>query len=142
MDELRELLYSLAERFTKSPVGPGTGSRRMRSTSEGLQITAMIDIEKFTKVYSEREIDAVLTELEKEFFPDVGVSRDLNSIRLSRFITEGGPWVDERMPGVKMVYEVGKPIVWHIDADMAKRSQENHSRSADKQKKSGSEEAG
>lgn len=142
MDELRELLYSLAERFTRSPVGPGTGSRRMHSTSEGLQITALIDIEKFTKVYSESEIDAVLTELEKEFLPDLGVSRTLTSIRLSRFITEGGPWVDERIPGIKMIYQVGKPITWQIDADVAKRSKETYFPSAGKKTESGGGETG
>ncbi len=137
MDELRDLLYSLAERFTKAPVGPGTGSRRVHSTSEGLQVTALIDIEKFTKVYSEREIDAVLTELEKEFLPDLGVSRTLTSIRLSRFITEGGPWVDEPIPGIRFIYEVGKPIVGQVDADVAKRSQETYYRCAGKKTTNG-----
>jgi hypothetical protein len=142
MDRLKDLLYSLAERFTKSPVGPGTGRRRVHSTSEGLQITAEIDIEKLAKVYSEGEIDAVLTELEKEFFPDLGVSRTLTSIRLSRFITEGGPWVDESFPGVRFIYDVGKPIVAQIDADVAKRSQETYFPSGEKKTTSGGGEAG
>ena len=136
LDELKDLLYSLAERFTKSPVGPGTGSKRVHSTSEGLQVTALIDIERFAKLYSEREIDTVLTYLEKEFLPDLGVSRTLTSIRLSRFITEGGPWVEERIAGIRVIYEVGKPIVGQIDADVAKRSQETYFPSAGKQKKS------
>ena len=130
MDELRKVLYSLAERFTKSPVGAETGSKTVRSTSEGLQITALIDIKKFSVLYSERELDAVLSELEKEFFPDLGVSRTLDSIRLSRFITEGGPWVDEFCPGVRTVFEVGRPILAQIDGDVAKRSQEAYSQSA------------
>jgi hypothetical protein len=122
MDELRDLLYSLAERFTKSPIGPGTGNTRVSSTSKGFQVTAIIDIKKFSKVYSEREISAVLTELEKDFFPDLGVSCTLVSIRLSRFITEGGPWVDDRFPGAKIIYEIGKPIIGQIDQDVLKNS--------------------
>jgi hypothetical protein len=133
MDELRELLYSFAQRFTKSPVGAETGSKIVRSTSEGLQITALIDIKKFSVLYSERELDAVLSELEKEFLPDLGVSRTLDSIRLSRFITEGGPWVDEFLPGVRFVFEVGKPIVGQIDRDLAKHSQETDFQSAGQQ---------
>lgn len=133
MDDLRNMLYSLAERFTRSPVAAKTGSKRVRSTSEGLQITALIDIKKFSAVYSERELDAVLTELERDFLPDLGVSRTLDSIRLSRFITEGGPWVYEFLPAVRFVYEVGKPIVGQIDGDVAKRSQETYFQSDGKQ---------
>ena len=142
MDELRELLYSLAERFTKSPVGAETGSKRVHSTSEGLQITALIDIKKFSPLYSESQIDAVLTELEKDFFPDLGVSRTLTSIRLSRFITEGGPWVDETIPGIRYIYEVGKPIVGQIDAAMLKRSQETYFPSTGNKTKTGGGQTG
>ena len=116
LDELREFLYSLADRLTKSPTMEGqSGGKLVKTTSEGLHVTALIDIAKFTTLYPEAQIDALLNELEKEFSPDLGVYRDLNSIRFSRFITEGGPWVHEMVPGIKYVYEVGKPIVCVID---------------------------
>ena len=123
MDELREFLYSLADRLTKSPTleEPGGGMKEVESTSEGLRVTAVISIKKFTLLYPEAQIDALLNQLEREFSPDLGVYRTLKTIRLSRFITEGGPWIDEVLSGVKFIYEVGKPIVKQVDAEAVER---------------------
>jgi hypothetical protein len=118
VDELKELLYSLAKRFTKSPVEtvPGTHVKTVKSTSnEGLKVTIRISIEKYESLYSRQEIDALLAELEREYSPDFGVWRDFKYIYFSRFIDEGGPWIEEQSPGIRFIYEVGKPIIGQID---------------------------
>jgi len=126
MEQLKHLLYSMAEKLTKSPVEKEARSWKIHSSSDGLQVTVLIDVKKFLKVFPEKEIDAVLTELEKDFFPDLGVSRNLNSIRLSRFLTEGGPWTSEMAPGVTFTYEIGKPIVANIDEKVIIQSRQHY----------------
>ena len=114
LDELREFLFILAERLTRTPVEKAEG-KQIKSTEKGLQVTAIIGLDKFIGRYTEKQIDSLLTELESEFHPDLGVSRTETSIHVSRFITEGGPWVEEFMPGVRFIYEVGKKIVSQVD---------------------------
>jgi hypothetical protein len=125
-NELKNLLYSMAEKLTKSPVEKKTGNTKVHSMPEGLQVTASLDVRKFCLVYSEKELDDLLNELEKEFQPDLGVYRTEKSIRLSRFLTEGGPWVDEFMPGIKFIYEIGKPIVSQVEERVLLQSRKNH----------------
>ncbi len=136
MNELRELLHSLAKRFTRSPVEivGGTHLKTVKSTSDsGLQVTVRISIDKYESLYTACQIDNLLRELEKEYSPDLGIWRDLKYIYFSRFINEGGPWVEELSPGVRFIYEVGKPIVGQIDRDAQQRMRESKDRSAGEQ---------
>ena len=124
--ELKELLCSLAKRLTKGPTEKYVGCRKIKSSSDGLQITAFINIEKFASVYPKDQIQVVMDQLARDFSSDLGVYFDFDSdgdpknICLSRFVAEGGPWIDEPARGIRFIYEVGKPIMGQIDGDTSK----------------------
>ncbi len=98
------------------------GTKIIKSGPDGLQVTVIFSIATITALCSESQLDALLTRLEMDFGPDMGVYRDLTSLKLSRFISEGGPWELEMVPGIKYVYEVGKPITAHISGEALSRS--------------------
>jgi hypothetical protein len=133
MNDLRELLYSVARRLTQSPIGCKGFSRVSSTPDSGLKITTQISIEKFKPLCSEKDIDNAVAEMEKDYSPDLGVWRDLKYVYFSKFITEGGPWIEEIAPGVRFIYEVGSPIVGQIDQKALKRSQEQSSRQTNTQ---------
>jgi hypothetical protein len=127
LKELKTELYAFAKKYTQSPTTEGLGFRSVTSTPDsGLKVTTRISIEKFRPYCSEKELNDVVAEMEKDFAPDLGVWCDEQHVWLSRFISGGGPWVEEWSPGVTVVFEVGKRIVAHIDRDVQERSQDMH----------------
>ena len=88
--ELRDFLVSLADRVTKDPSLQGMRGRKiLKSTSKGLLITVPMTLEDFKRsdLCSEERINVVLDALSKEFFPDVGVTCDLEFVYFSRILS-------------------------------------------------------